>query len=203
MAITPCENGDSPSAGRLDVGHPDDGDALLVGRGEVDLGGDGPVAVARGVVEDLPDEPALRLLGDRDQLRAAGVGAGADRGECRRARRSRAPAPSRQALGVPAGLAVELAEEVPAPQRRQLDPAEQRVAHQHPERADVAGDAAPGTSSSGGGADVPAGPAPAARASHSSSRLESTWRTSSPSHSSTSASSSVLASSGTVWRSAR
>ena len=54
-----CENGDSPLSGGGDVGHPDDRHALLVGRGEVDLGGDRPVAVARGVVEDLPDEPAL------------------------------------------------------------------------------------------------------------------------------------------------
>ena len=38
--------------------------------------------------------------------------------------------------------------------------------------------------------------------SHSSSRLESTWRTISPSHSIRSANSSVFASSGTVWRSA-
>ena len=40
-------------------------------------------------------------------------------------------------------------------------------------------------------------------ASHSSSRLESVWRTVSPSHSTISSNSSVFTSSGTVWRSAR
>jgi hypothetical protein len=40
-------------------------------------------------------------------------------------------------------------------------------------------------------------------ASHSSSRLESIWRTVSPSHSMMSSSSSVRMRSGTVWRSAR
>ncbi|CNJ98843.1 Uncharacterised protein [Mycobacterium tuberculosis] len=43
---------------------------------------------------------------------------------------------------------------------------------------------------------------PAASFSHSSTREESVWRTSSPSHSMMSSSSSVTAVSGMVWRSA-
>ena len=66
----------------------------------------------------------------------AGVGAGADvvvLGEVRLQR-------LRPCCRVPAVLAVQLAEFVPAPQRGQLDPAEERVADQHPERPLVAGD---------------------------------------------------------------
>ena len=58
---------------------------------------------------------------------------------------------SAQALGVPAVLGVQLAQLVVAAQRGQLDPAEQRVAHQHPERPR-------GSPVTGGGAAV--GPAP-------------------------------------------
>ena len=53
-----------------------------------------------------------------------------------------------------------------------------------------------------GTADVGSGPSPAVICSHSSSRLESTWRTSSPSHSTISVSSSVRAAAGTPERSA-
>ena len=63
----------------------------------------------------------------------------------------------------------------------------------------------------GGAGGAPAAAAAAARAtdsgsvsaSHSSSRLESIWRTVSPSHSTMSSNSSVLTRSGTVRRSAR
>src|SRR5690606_7321231 len=70
--------GAGSGAERRDGGDPDDGLADLVGAGQVDLRGDGPVAMALRVVEHLPDDPALRLLDHGEQLGPAGVGPGAD-----------------------------------------------------------------------------------------------------------------------------
>ena len=52
-------------AQRLEAGRPHDRLAGLVRRVEVDLGGDAPVVVARGVVDDLAHPPPAGLLLDR------------------------------------------------------------------------------------------------------------------------------------------
>jgi hypothetical protein len=112
---------------QLDEGHvAQDELAGLVGGGQVDARAHPPVVVALRVVDDLLDLPGTRLLGHQEQPRPAGVRAGADRGVLVEVRRQRLR---------PAGLrAVHLLERIDPAQRRQLDPAEHRVAHQHLER---------------------------------------------------------------------
>ena len=183
---------------RADGGDPDDGLACVVRAAQIHLGGEPPVVVARRVVEDLAHPPDVRVGVVDDQHRGpASVGARADLavlGEV-----------GLQGIGprvrVPARLLVELAELVPPAQRGEFHPAEQGVAHQNAERADVAGHRRrPLVQLIGRG--IASAASGFARRSHSSSRLESTCLTISPSHSIRSVSSSVLASSGTVWRSA-
>ncbi len=130
--------------------------------------------------------PVGALLDDHQELRPARIRAGAQLVVLLEVR-------TEPRCG-PVDVRVELAQRIPLPSRGELHPAEQLVAHQHPERPRCS--AAPTAA-----ALVPAsGSRPAASASHSSSRLESTWRTSSPSHSMRSRSSSVFASSGMVCR---
>src|SRR5579864_9168693 len=118
-----------------DVGDAEDGGAGLVGGVQVDLRAEAPVVVAGRVVEDLARRPVVPVLLDDQQRGSAGVGTGADlavgvevRLQC-----------LGPGVGVPAGLGVQLAQVLVTAQGGQLDPAEQGVAHQHPERALVAG----------------------------------------------------------------
>ena len=141
-----------------------------------------------------------RLLGDRDQLRAAGVGAGADLG---RARRSTARAPrARRSASQPAS-----ASSSPSRSHRRSAASSTRrnsalrtsTRNARTLRVTPLGYLGPGAA----GAALDRRPRPRRAPPTRRAGYESTWRTSSPSHSMMSASSSVLASSGTVWRSAR
>src|ERR1022692_694198 len=123
-----------PTASQLLRGRP--GPPRLVGSPQVDLGADAPVVIAGRVVEDLAYRPAVRLGIDDQHRGPAGVGAGADLVMLGKVRLQR-PGPG---LGVPAGLGVQRAELGVAAQRGKLDPAEQGVAHQYPERARVVRD---------------------------------------------------------------
>src|SRR5688500_4883421 len=62
----------------VDVSHPDHGGARFIRGGKINLSRDAPVVVARGVLKDLADLPYVGALGDHQQSRPAGVGAGAD-----------------------------------------------------------------------------------------------------------------------------
>ena len=64
----------SPGSEPLDGEGPDDGDALVVGRGQVDLQHDGPLVEAVGVVEHLAHRPAVGPLGHLEQRRARASG---------------------------------------------------------------------------------------------------------------------------------
>src|ERR1022692_669827 len=131
---------DGPAAGGglqlADLGYGQHGRPRLVGSPQVDLGADAPVVIAGRVVEDLAYRPAVRLGIDDEHRGPAGVGAGADLVMLGKVRLQR-PGPG---LGVPAGLGVQRAELGVAAQRGKLDPAEQGVAHQYPERARVVRD---------------------------------------------------------------
>ena len=187
---------DEADHSRLSPRHPDETAApaardALGGRRVDRL--DAPVVIARGVVDDLPHLPAVRALPDHEARRTPGVW---PRCRCDRARRSSRRAP-------------------PATRRRgrgrrvRRPPAAPRAAPGAIARCAPAPGRPDGwsTTSVGGGRHdraVSTGSAAGrVSAAHSSSRLESTWRTSSPSHSTMSRSSSVLASSGIVWRAAR
>src|SRR5438046_1671175 len=73
-------SGGDPRSQPVDGGDTDDRGTGGVRGGEVDVGADGPVVVAGGVVEDLADGPAAGLVVDHDQGGAAGVGSRADVG---------------------------------------------------------------------------------------------------------------------------
>ena len=164
----------------------DDGRAGLVGGGQVDLGADAPVVVAGRVVEDLPDRPrvpAARSI--MQQRRAAGVRAGADLVVLVEVRR-RAPRPSASASQ-------------PASASSSPSSSQRRSAASSTRRNSALRTSTRNARALRGDRRRPVVQRPRRpprrpglrSCSHSSSRLESTWRTSSPSHSMRSVSSSV------------
>src|SRR3984885_15360802 len=115
------------------VGDLEYGGAGLVRSGQVDGRADATVVVAGRVVEDLPARPRGGPSRNDQQPGAARVGAGPDRVVLLVVLGQRVL----PRVSVPARSGVQVTQVVEPPQRRELDPAEQRVRTQPPESPPV------------------------------------------------------------------
>ena len=181
-----------------ETGDVEDELALVVGGRQVDGRDDPPVVVALGVAEDLLDLPGPAVLLDQEHLRPAGVRAGVDGVvlvEVRLQRLAPVLAPMLDPFSASSSPSCSQRRSAASSTRRNIALRTSTV------KARSLAVIAPGAGGSTSGAASRA--VGSLSCSHSSSRLESVWRTTAPSHSMMSSSSSVRTLSGTVWRSAR